>query len=236
MLTSHGRHLASSVPRREKRGGSGTSADEAVPRRSALFRDGTSRSGVNHESWASPRRAVAGARPGNRYWPSLAELLASGPPPRPWNPLASAVHERPSRPAYAAAAEQSTRRRRVTRARSILLAAGGAAGLVVLAYVAGGEALVAALGPITWWQFAVVCAVYGTSVIVDTLAWRFAFGRGQAPQFLRLPIAKCAGEAVNVITRLDRPRHGCCVETRPMRRACRRSWSPRLPWWSRKLC
>ncbi len=54
----------------------------------------------------------------------------------------------------------------------------------------------------TWWQFGLVCAVYGVGVIVDIFGWRYALGRGQSLRFLRLLAAKCAGEAVNVVTAL----------------------------------
>ena len=88
------------------------------------------------------------------------------------------------------------------RALSVLLVAGGAVGLAAFAYLGGAGSLVSALTRITWWQFALVCAVYGVSVIADTLGWRYALGRGQSPRFLRLLAAKCAGEAVNVVTAL----------------------------------
>ena len=91
---------------------------------------------------------------------------------------------------------------RVTRTLSVLLVAGVAGGLVVFAYLGGTESLVSALTRITWWQFLLVCAVYGVGVIADTLGWRYALGRDQSPRFLRLLAAKCAGEAVNVLTAL----------------------------------
>jgi glycosyltransferase 2 family protein len=90
----------------------------------------------------------------------------------------------------------------VTRALSVLLVAGGAIGLVAVAYLAGAESLVSALARITGWQFALVCAVYGAGVIADTLGWRYTLGRAQSPGFPRLLAAKCAGEAVNVLTAL----------------------------------
>jgi membrane protein DedA with SNARE-associated domain len=85
---------------------------------------------------------------------------------------------------------------RVTRALSVLLVAGGVGGLIVFAYLGGAESLASALTRITWWQFLLVCAVYGVGVIADTLGWRYALGRDQTPRFLRLLAAKCAGEAV----------------------------------------
>ena len=91
---------------------------------------------------------------------------------------------------------------RVTRALPVVLAAAGTLGLVVFAYLSGAESLVSTLTRIMWWQFGLVCAVYGVGVIADTFGWRYALGRGQSPRFLRLLAAKCAGEAVNVVTAL----------------------------------
>jgi hypothetical protein len=91
---------------------------------------------------------------------------------------------------------------RVTRALPVLLVGAGAVGLVVAAHLGGTESLVSALSRVTWWQFGLVCAVYGVSVIADTLGWRYALGRDQSPRFLRLLAVKCAGEAVNVVTAL----------------------------------
>jgi uncharacterized membrane protein YbhN (UPF0104 family) len=88
------------------------------------------------------------------------------------------------------------------RAVSILLVTGGTVGLVAFAYLGGADSLVSALSRITWWQFTLVCAVYGLGVIADTFGWRYALGRDQSPRFLRLLAAKCAGEAVNVVTAL----------------------------------
>jgi hypothetical protein len=55
---------------------------------------------------------------------------------------------------------------------SILLVAAGAIALAAFAYVTGAESLLSALARITWWQFALVCAVYSAGVIADTLGWR----------------------------------------------------------------
>lgn len=84
----------------------------------------------------------------------------------------------------------------------ILLVAGGAVGLLALVYVVGAEPLVSALTRITWWQFVLICAVHGVSVIADTLGWRYTLVRDRQPRFHRLLAAKCAGEAVNVLTAL----------------------------------
>jgi glycosyltransferase 2 family protein len=85
---------------------------------------------------------------------------------------------------------------------SILLVAAGAIALAAFTYVTGAESLLSALTRITWWQFVLVCAVHGAGVIADTLGWRYTFGRDRAPRFLSLLAAKCAGEAVNVVTAL----------------------------------
>ena len=91
---------------------------------------------------------------------------------------------------------------RVARTLPVLLAMAGVTGLAVFAYLGGAESLVSTLTRITWWQFGLVCAVYGIGVIADTFGWRCALGREQSPRFLRLLAAKCAGEAVNVVTAL----------------------------------
>jgi glycosyltransferase 2 family protein len=85
---------------------------------------------------------------------------------------------------------------------SILLVAAGAIALAAFTYVTGAESLLSALTRITWWQFVLVCAVYGAGVIADTLGWRYTLGRDRVPRFLSLLAAKCAGEAVNVVTAL----------------------------------
>jgi glycosyltransferase 2 family protein len=65
-----------------------------------------------------------------------------------------------------------------------------------------GAAMGAALAGISGWQFALICAVYGLSVIADTLGWRATFAPGARPSWRRLFVAKCAGDAVNVVTAL----------------------------------
>jgi uncharacterized membrane protein YbhN (UPF0104 family) len=91
---------------------------------------------------------------------------------------------------------------RLTRTLLVLLVAGSAVALTAFAYLGGAESLVSALTRIAWWEFGLVCVVYGVGLIADTLGWRYALGRGQAPPFLRLLAAKCAGDAVNVVTAL----------------------------------
>jgi uncharacterized protein (TIRG00374 family) len=84
--------------------------------------------------------------------------------------------------------------------RSILLVAGIVA-LVALVHHFGTGSITSALASVTWWQFVVICAVHGVSVVADTLGWRYTFG-AHRPAFHRLLAAKCAGEAVNVLTAL----------------------------------
>ena len=60
----------------------------------------------------------------------------------------------------------------------------------------------AALARIAGWQFALICAVHGLSVIADTLGWRATFAPGARPSWRRLFVAKCAGDAVDVVTAL----------------------------------
>jgi glycosyltransferase 2 family protein len=93
-------------------------------------------------------------------------------------------------------------RRLTGRAAPIVLAAGGLLGLLALAHHLGGESLLAAVSRITWWQFVLVCLVHGVSLAADTVAWRYVLARGQQLPFRRLLAAKCAGEAVNVVTAL----------------------------------
>ncbi|HXH82731.1 MAG TPA: lysylphosphatidylglycerol synthase domain-containing protein [Candidatus Tectomicrobia bacterium] len=80
----------------------------------------------------------------------------------------------------------------------VLLVA-GAALLAVLVYRTGAEPIVATLGQLTWWQFALVCLPYGLTTVVDTLGWRFAFRADTVP-FPRLAGARLAGEALNLVT------------------------------------
>jgi uncharacterized membrane protein YbhN (UPF0104 family) len=68
---------------------------------------------------------------------------------------------------------------------SILLVAAGAIALAAFTYVTGAESLLSALTRITWWQFVLVCAVYGAGVIADTLGWRYTLGPDRVPRFLR---------------------------------------------------
>ena len=124
---------------------------------------------------------------------------------------------------------------------SILLVTAGALALVAFAYVTGTESLLSALTRITWWQFVLGCAVYGAGVIADTLGWQYTLGRDRAPRFLSLMAAKCAGEAVNVVTALgsiggEATKAGCYGETCLMKEPSLRWWSPRPPWSSRKPC
>ncbi|HSF03574.1 MAG TPA: lysylphosphatidylglycerol synthase transmembrane domain-containing protein, partial [Solirubrobacterales bacterium] len=83
----------------------------------------------------------------------------------------------------------------------VLLLAGGALGLLALVYLLDGDSVGAVLATITGWQFLLVCCVYGISVVADTLGWRFTL-TGERPPFHRLLAARCAGEAVNVLTAL----------------------------------
>ena len=79
--------------------------------------------------------------------------------------------------------------------------AGGLLAVVLLVRHFGLESLTEALTRITWWQFALVCAVSGVTLVLDTLGWRFTLA-GARPPFLRLLAARCAGQAVNVVTAL----------------------------------
>ncbi|HEX6210004.1 MAG TPA: lysylphosphatidylglycerol synthase transmembrane domain-containing protein [Methylomirabilota bacterium] len=71
--------------------------------------------------------------------------------------------------------------------------------LGVLVYRIGAGPILETLGRLTWWQFALVCLPYAVITAADTLGWRFAFARDQAP-FWRLYGARLAGEALNLVT------------------------------------
>ena len=71
--------------------------------------------------------------------------------------------------------------------------------LGVLVYRVGAEPILETLGRLTWWQFGLVCLPYAVIMAADTLGWRFAFARDQAP-FWRLYGARLAGEALNLVT------------------------------------
>ena len=78
---------------------------------------------------------------------------------------------------------------------------GGLLALVLLVRHFGLESLTGALTRVTWWQFAVVCAISGATMVLDTLGWRYTLVTGRPP-FPRLLAARCAGQAVNVVTAL----------------------------------
>ena len=83
----------------------------------------------------------------------------------------------------------------------ILPLAAGVLALVLLVRHFGLESLTAALTRIAWWQFVLVCLVHGISVVLDTLGWRSTLVADRPP-FVRLLAARCAGQAINVITAL----------------------------------
>jgi uncharacterized membrane protein YbhN (UPF0104 family) len=93
-------------------------------------------------------------------------------------------------------------RTRVRILRALPLAAGLLA-LVLLIRHFGLESLTAALTRITWWQFVLVCLIYGVSMVLDTLGWRSTLVADRPP-FVRLLAARCAGQAVNVAGRTGR--------------------------------
>jgi glycosyltransferase 2 family protein len=90
--------------------------------------------------------------------------------------------------------------RGVRHLRLVLLVA-GLATLVGLIHHVGPEAVALGLARIAWWEFALICAMHGVSVIIDTLGWSYTFA-GDRPAFHRLLATLCAGEAVNVVTAL----------------------------------
>lgn len=88
------------------------------------------------------------------------------------------------------------------RALPVVLIAGSAVGFLILVHRLGLESIGAVLGQVTAGQFILICAIHGASVLADTLGWRYVFPRDGQPPFRRLLAAKCAGEAVNVVTAL----------------------------------
>jgi len=88
------------------------------------------------------------------------------------------------------------------RAFPIVLIAGSVLGLLALVSHLGVESIASALTRITSGQFILICVVHGVSILADTVGWRYVFPRDQQPPFRRLLVAKCAGEAVNVLTAL----------------------------------
>jgi len=87
------------------------------------------------------------------------------------------------------------------RALRIVLLAGGALALVLLIRHFGLESITSALTRIAWWQFALICLVHGVTMVLDTLGWRYTLVADR-PAFLKLLAARCAGQAVNVVTAL----------------------------------
>jgi uncharacterized membrane protein YbhN (UPF0104 family) len=83
----------------------------------------------------------------------------------------------------------------------LLPLAGGVLAVVLLIRHFGLDSLTAAVTRIAWWQFVLVCLVHGVSMVLDTLGWRYTLVADRPP-FLRLLAARCAGQAVNVVTAL----------------------------------
>jgi glycosyltransferase 2 family protein len=83
----------------------------------------------------------------------------------------------------------------------ILPLAGGLLALVLLIRHFGLASLTDALTRIAWWQFALICLIHGVCMVLDTLGWRYTLVADHPP-FFRLLAARCAGQAVNVVTAL----------------------------------
>jgi uncharacterized membrane protein YbhN (UPF0104 family) len=81
------------------------------------------------------------------------------------------------------------------------LLAGGVLALILLIRHFGLASITAALTRVTWWQLALICLVHGVTVVLDTVGWRFTMVSARPP-FFRLLAARCAGQAVNVVTAL----------------------------------
>ena len=91
------------------------------------------------------------------------------------------------------------KRRPAMRTVKTILLGLGALFLAVLVYRVGAGPILETTRRLTWWQFALICMPYAAIMAVDTLGWRFAFVRDQAP-FRRLYAARVVGEALNVVT------------------------------------
>ena len=76
---------------------------------------------------------------------------------------------------------------------------GGVLALVLLVRHFGLDSIASGLARIAWWQFALVCLVYGISMVLDTFGWRYTLV-GDRPSFAKLLAARSAGQAVNLIT------------------------------------
>src|SRR5262245_41422953 len=75
----------------------------------------------------------------------------------------------------------------------------GALLLAALVYTLGADSVASALSRITWWQFALICLVHALNVAADSYGWRYTITREHVP-LRRLMAARCAGDAVSVIT------------------------------------
>lgn len=89
------------------------------------------------------------------------------------------------------------------RALRIVLLAGGVLGVLALVYYLGAGSIASALTRITWWLFVLVCLVYGLNLTVDTIAWRYTLARDRPAPFHKLMAARCAAEAVGVLSALS---------------------------------
>ena len=72
--------------------------------------------------------------------------------------------------------------------------------MVIVAREVGLDAISSALRRISWADLALICLVYGVSLVLDTLGWRYTLVTTRPPPFTRLLAARCAGQAVNVVT------------------------------------
>jgi glycosyltransferase 2 family protein len=80
-----------------------------------------------------------------------------------------------------------------------MLLAGGLLALVLLVHHLGAASVATALTHITWWQFVLITLFHVLNLVVDAAAWRYAFAREAAP-LSKLVAARCAGDAVNVLS------------------------------------
>lgn len=96
---------------------------------------------------------------------------------------------------------QELKRLDTVRGLRLSLLVAGAVLLTVLVVRIGWDPILAVLTRLGWWQLVLICLPYALVMVVDTLGWRYAFSRSQAP-FRRLLGARIAGEALNAVTAL----------------------------------
>jgi hypothetical protein len=84
----------------------------------------------------------------------------------------------------------------------IVVLLGGVLALLALVHSLDTASIASALEGLTWWPFSLVCLVYGLNLAIDVAAWRCALPRERAAPLGTLLSARCAAEAVAVLSAL----------------------------------